>query len=114
MKPAFGKFLADAGADVGIGKARQHRIHPALVYPRGQKKAQRIGSGVVRILIAVNIDPTSAGRTDSIEELFCSAPAVNARKLQMCDLNMDAAALADVDRFGDRLVDPMPLVADMR
>ena len=62
----------------------------------------------------MNVDPTHAGRIDSIEELFCSTPAVDARKLQVCDLNMDAAALADVDRFGDRLVDPVRLVADMR
>ena len=62
----------------------------------------------------MNVDPTRAGRIDSIKELFCSTPAVNARKLKVCDLNMDPAALADVDRFGDRLVDPVRLVADMR
>jgi len=46
------------------------------MYPGRQQKPQRIGSGVVGILIAVNVDPTRAGRIDSIKELFCSTPAV--------------------------------------
>ena len=35
-KAAFDKLLADAGARVGFGEARQHRIHSALVDPRRQ------------------------------------------------------------------------------
>ena len=62
----------------------------------------------------MNVDPARAGRIDNAEELFGAAPAVDPRKLQMGDLNMDSAALADVDGFGDRLVDGVRLVADMR
>ena len=104
-KAAFDKLLADAGARVGIGEARQHRIHPALMDPGRQQKAQRIGGGVVRILVAMNVDPARAGRLDGAEEFFCPTPAVDPGKLQMGDLNMDAAAFADVDGLGDRIVD---------
>ena len=62
----------------------------------------------------MDVDPARPGRLDHAEELFRAAPAVDPRKLQMGDLNMDPAALADVDGFGHRVVDGVRLVANMR
>ena len=50
----------------------------------------------------------------SSEELFRAAPAIDSRKLQMGNLNMDPAALADVDGFGNGILDRVRLVADVR
>ena len=73
--------------------------------PGRQQKAQRIGGGVVGILVAMNLDPAPAGRLDSTEEFLGTAPAVDAGKFQMRDLDVDPAALSDVDGLGDRFVD---------
>src|SRR4051812_44875353 len=82
--------------------------------PGRQQKTQRIGGGIVGILVAMNIDLTRTGRIDYPEELFRVTPAVDPRKLQMSDLNMNAAALADIDGFGHRLLDGVRLVSDVR
>jgi hypothetical protein len=62
----------------------------------------------------MNRNPTAAGRLDSTEEFLGATPAVDAGKLQMGDLDVDPAALADVDGFGNGIVDRVRLVADVR
>jgi hypothetical protein len=62
----------------------------------------------------MNRNPTAAGRLDSTEEFLGATPAVDAGKLQMGDLDVDPAALADVDGFGDCILDGVRLIANMR
>ena len=68
----------------------------------------------VALQVAMDIDPARTGRADKTEELFRAAPAVDPRKLQMSDLDMDPASLADIDGFGHRVVDGVRLIADVR
>ena len=62
----------------------------------------------------MNLDAAPAGRLDSTEEFLGTTPAVDAGKLQMGDLDVDPAALADIDGLGDGIVDRVRLVADVR
>ena len=61
----------------------------------------------------MHVDAAGAGGVDDAEKAIGLAPAVGPAELHVGDLHMDAAMLADVDRFGDGLVHGMGFVADV-
>ena len=62
----------------------------------------------------MHVDAARAGGADRLEKTIGLAPAVGPGQLHVRDLHMDAAMLADVDRFGDGLVHAVGFVADVR
>ncbi len=109
----FGDLLPDARTDIRIGEAFQHRRNAAFMQPGRQQEAQRVRGPIIGILVAVHVDAARAGGVDRLEKAIGLAPAVGPGQLHVGDLHMDAAMLADVDCFGDGLLNAMGFVADV-
>ena len=82
--------------------------------PCRQMVAQAPARGVVRVLVAGDPESAAAGRADRGEQVGGAAPAVEARDLEVGDLDGAARPLADLERLPDGLGDPHALVPHVR
>src|SRR5262249_56141674 len=94
---------ADASADGGLREAVQHRRDAALLHPGRQQIAQRIGRGLVGVLIAVDPYAAAPRPLDLVEELLRLAPVVGPRNLYVPHLHVDSRPLTHPPHLADRL-----------
>ena len=114
VEPDLGHLLPDTRAVIGISQSFKHRVHAALLQPDRQQKAQRIGTPVIGVLVAIDINTAASCEFDRFQHTVHLSPIISARKFHMSNLDMDAAMFADVNRFGQCLVDGMGFISDMR
>ena len=109
-----GEFLPYAGSDRGLAQALEHDLHAALLDPGRQQVAQGITAGSVGVLIDIDLHAALAGGVDLRQQPGGTTPIVGARELEMGDLHVDAAGLADGDGLPHRLEDVIGLIPDVR
>ena len=107
-------LVEDPPARHGIGETPEQGRRPAVVDPRRQEAGQGRRARGVRIHVGGDVDPPAAGVVQHSERLAHLGPVGLEARLEMGDLDGDAALLADLDRLRDRALEGRALAPDVR